>query len=140
MIEELEAINRNNTCELIKFPANKKVIDVKFVFKLKLKPNGEISKHKERLVARGFMQKVELDYSKVYALVARLETIILIVAIARRRKQPIYHLDVKLEFLNGLLDEVVYVTQPPEFKVKGNEDMIFRVHKVFFGLKQVQRA
>lgn len=51
MIEELETINRNNTCELIKFPANKKVIDVKFVFKLKLKPNGEISKHKERIVA-----------------------------------------------------------------------------------------
>ena len=70
MIEELDAINRNHTWELTKLPTNKKAIDMKWVFKLKLKPNGEISKHKTRLVARGFMQKAGIDYFEVYALVA----------------------------------------------------------------------
>jgi len=55
MIEELDAINRNNIWELTKLPANKKAIDVKWVFKLKLKLNGEIAKHEARLVVRGFM-------------------------------------------------------------------------------------
>jgi hypothetical protein len=62
MIEELNSINRNNTWELTELPASKKAIDVKWIFKLKLKPNGEIAKQKARLVARGFMQKAGMDY------------------------------------------------------------------------------
>jgi len=81
MIEELNAININNTWELTKLPARKKAINVKWIFKLKLKPNGEVTKHKARLLARGFMQKDGMDYFEVYALVARLETVRLIVAI-----------------------------------------------------------
>jgi len=61
MIEELNSINRNNTWDLTELPASKKPIDVKWIFKLKLKPNGEIAKHKARLVARGFMQKAGMD-------------------------------------------------------------------------------
>jgi hypothetical protein len=82
MIEELNAINRNNTWELTKLPASKKAIDVKWIFKLKLKPNGEVAKHKARLVARGFMQKAGMDHFELYAPVARLETMRLIIAIA----------------------------------------------------------
>ena len=99
VIEELNAININNTWELTKLPANKKATDVKWVFKLKLKLNGEITKHKARLVARCFMQKARLDYFEVYARVSRLETMRLIVSIACGRKWPIYHLDVKPAFL-----------------------------------------
>lgn len=68
--------------ELTKLPTSKKDIDVKWIFKLKLKPNGEVAKHKARLVARGFMQKAIMDYFEVYAPVARLETVLMIVAIA----------------------------------------------------------
>jgi len=110
------------------------------MFKLKLKPNGEIAKHKARLVARGFMQKGGMDYVEVYARVARLETVRLIVAITCGRNWLMYHLDVKSSFLNGPLDEVVYVTQPPSFKVKGKEDMVYRLHKALYGLKQAPRA
>jgi len=117
MIEELKAINKNNTWELTKLPASKKAIDVKWIFKLKLKPNGEVAKHKSRLVASGFMQKVDIDYFEVYIPVEKLETVRWIVSIACRRNWPMYHLDVKSTFLNGPLDEVVYVTQPPCFKI-----------------------
>jgi len=81
MLKELNSIIRNNTWELTKLPANKKTIDVKWIFKLKLNLNDEVVKHKARLVARGFMQKFGLNYFEMYAHVARLETVRLIVAI-----------------------------------------------------------
>jgi len=107
---------------------------------LKLKPNCEVAKHKARLVVRGFMQKAGTDYFEVYAPIVRLETMRLIVAIACGRNWPMYHLDVKFAFLNGPLNEVVYVTQPPGFKIKGKENMVFRLHKALYGLKQAPRA
>lgn len=70
MIEELDGINKNHTWELTKLPTNKKAIDVKWVFKLKRKPDGEIAKHKTRLVARGFMHKAGIDYFEVYEPIA----------------------------------------------------------------------
>jgi len=140
MIEELNSINRNSTWELTELPASKKPIYVKWIFKLKLKPNDEVAKHKARLVAWGFMQKADMDYFEVYAVVARLETVRLIVAIACGRNWPMHHLDVKSAFLNGRLDEDVYVTQPPGFKIKGKENIVYRLHKALYGLKQAPRA
>jgi len=125
---------------MIELPASKKPIDVKWIFKLKLRPNGEVTKHKARLVARGFMQKAGMDYFEVYAPVIRLETVRLIVAIACGRNWPMHHLDVKSIFLNGPLDEEVYVTQTPGFKIKGKKNMVYRLHKALYGLKQAQRA
>lgn len=105
MIEELGAIKKIiDGSSLTNLPPNKKAIDVKWIFKLKLKPNGDISKHKARIVARGFMQKVGLDYLKAYAPIARLERVRLIVAITCGRKWSLYHLDVKSTFLNSPLD------------------------------------
>ena len=128
MTEELNAIERNKTWELTKLLVNKKVIHVKWIFKMKLKPNGEVAKHKARPVTRGFMQKVGMDYFEVYALVTRLETMRLIVDITCGRNWPLFHLDVKSAFLNGPLDEVVYVTQPPGLKIEGKEDMVYELH------------
>jgi len=140
MIEKLNSINRNNTWELVELLSTKKAIEVKWIFKLKLKPNGEVAKHQARLVAGGFMQKASMDYFEVYGPVARLETVRLIVAITYGRNWSMYHLDVKSAFLNGPLDEVVYVTQPPGFKIKGKEDMVYRLHKELYGFKQASRA
>lgn len=74
MQEELGAIEKNKTCELVK-KAIKKPINVKWVYRLKLRPNGEIYKHKERLVAKGFLQKPGIHFDEIYAHVAKLETI-----------------------------------------------------------------
>ena len=101
MIEELASIKKNQTWELVELPSNKKAIQVKWVFKLKLNPDGTIAKYKARLVARGFLQREGLDYSEVYSPVARIETVRLVVAVANAREWPMYHLDVKSAFLNG---------------------------------------
>ncbi|KAG2380530.1 Retrovirus-related Pol polyprotein from transposon TNT 1-94 Protease [Vigna angularis] len=140
MIEEMRAIEKSQTWVLIELPLNKTPIDVKWVFKLKLNPDGTISKRKARLVVRGFLQKQGLDYMEVFAPVARIETIILVMALANGRRWPLFQLDVKSAFLNGPLEEEVYVTQPPGFEVKGCEDKVYRLRKVLYGLKQAPRA
>ena len=82
MKEELNAIERNQTWELVNLPKGKKSIDVKWVYKVKLKPTGEVEKYKARLVAKGFLQKPGLDYQEVFSPVTRLETVRLVVALA----------------------------------------------------------
>jgi hypothetical protein len=86
------------------------------------------------------VQKAGLDYFEVYAPVARLEIVRLIMAIACGKNWPLYHLDVKSTFVNGPLAEVIYVTQPAGFKIKGKEDMVYRLYKALYGLKQAPRA
>ena len=140
MEEELRAIERNQIWDLVDLLSNQSPIDVKWVFKLKLKPDGSVAKHKARLVAKGFLQRAGLDYSEVIAPVARLETIRLVIALAHNRDWSLYQLDVKLAFLNGTLEEEVFVKQPPGFEIKGKEDKVFRLHKAYYGLKHAPRA
>lgn len=121
-------------------PLNKQPISVKWVFKLKLKPDGSISKHKARLVAKGFLQKAGLDYSEVFAPIARTETIRSVLAFANFKGWPLFQLDDKSPFLNGPLEEKVYVTQPPRFEIKGREDKVYRLKKALYGLKQAPQA
>jgi len=75
MIEELKSIEKNETSKLVHLPTDKKCVDVKWLFKTKLKPDGQVAKFKAKLVARGFLQKYGQDYYEVYAPVARMETI-----------------------------------------------------------------
>jgi len=140
MIEELDSIEKNDTWRLVQLPTDKKCIDVKWVFKTKLKPDGQVAKYKARLVARGFLQKYGQDYYEVYALVARMETIRLIVAITVKNNWSMYQLDVKLTFLNGELEEEVYVNQPLGFEIKGKEEYVYKLDKALYGLKQAPRA
>lgn len=80
--------------------------------------NGEVLKHKARLVVRGFMHKAGIDYGEVFAPVARMETIRLVVSIASLRNWKIHQMDVKSAFLNSQLEEEVFVKQPPGFEAK----------------------
>jgi glycine cleavage system H lipoate-binding protein len=140
MKEELKSIEKNNTWTLMNKAVNKRPIDVKWVFKLKMKPSGEIAKYKARLVAKGFLQKPRLDFNEVFALVARLETIRLVVAVATYKGWAMHQLDVKSVFLNGPLEEEVYVKQPPGFEIKGQEQKVYKLNKTLYGLKQAPRA
>ena len=105
MDDEIEAIERNDTWELINLPKGHKTIGVKWVFKTKLKENGEVDKYKACLVAKGYKQEYGIDYTEVFALVARHDTIKLVIALATQNSWPIYQLDVKLAFLHGNLEE-----------------------------------
>ncbi|KAK2454958.1 hypothetical protein QL285_002459 [Trifolium repens] len=140
MNEELRSIEKNKTWDLCDLPSDKKAIDVKWVYKAKQNPEGKIIKYKARLVAKGFLQKQGLDYDEVFSPVARHETIRLVIALACSRRWPLFHLDVKSAFLNGPLEEDVYVKQPPGFELKGKDDKVLKLHKALYGLKQAPRA
>jgi len=88
---------------------------LKWVFKVKKDPADNIVKHKARLVAKGYAQIQGVDYDEVFAPVARLETVRVLIALAAQRDWEIHHMDVKSAFLNGELIEEVYVNQPPGF-------------------------
>nr|KYP67603.1 Copia protein [Cajanus cajan] len=100
MKDELAMINKNDTWELTSNPKDKHVIGVKWVYRIKLNPDGSIHKHKARLVVKGYSQMAGIDYGDTFVPVARHETIRLIVALAAQYGWKIFHLDVKSAFLN----------------------------------------
>ncbi|GJW81119.1 ribonuclease H-like domain, reverse transcriptase, RNA-dependent DNA polymerase [Tanacetum coccineum] len=107
MKDELDSINRNNTWRLTSLPPGHKAIGLKWVFKTKRDADGKIIKHKARLVAKGYIQEHGIDFEEVFAPVARMETIRLLLAIAANNKWQVHHLDVKSAFLHGDLQEEV---------------------------------
>ncbi|CAL2265083.1 unnamed protein product [Prunus armeniaca] len=140
MNAEIEAIERNKTWDLTILPAGVKTIGVKWVFKTKLNESGEIDKCKARLVAKGYAQQYGIDYTEVYAPVARLDTIHLIIALAAQQGWSIFQLDVKSAFQHGELSEEVFVQQPQGYEKKGEEHKVYKLNKALYGLKQAPRA
>jgi len=140
MMKEMESIKKNGTWELTNLPEGWKAVGTKWIFKTKLNENGEIEKHKARLVAKGYSQKYGIDYTEVFAPVARLDTIRAILATAAQKDWEVFQMDVKSAFLQGNLEEEVFVQQPTGFEVKGAEDKVYKLHKALYGLKQAPRA
>ncbi|CAL5326432.1 unnamed protein product [Camellia sinensis] len=117
-----------------------KKIGVKWVYKTKLKENGEVDKFKARLVAKGYVQQQGIDYTEVFAPVARMDTVRMIVALAAQKGWTLYQLDVQSAFLHGELNEEVYVEQPKGYELKNNPQKVYRLKKALYGLKQAPRA
>ena len=140
MDEEINAIEKNDTWELVDLPAEKDCIGVKWIYKTKLNADGEVVKHKARLVAQGFSQQPGIDYNETFAPVARLDTVRLVLAIAAQHSWKVHQMDVKSAFLNGFLEEEVYVKQPPGYEVKGEEGKVYKLKKALYGLKQAPRV
>jgi hypothetical protein len=95
MKEELAAIQDNKTWDLCELPRGHRPIGLKWVYKLKRKPSGEIVKHKARLVAKGYVQQQGIDFDEVFAPVARLESVRLLIALAAQFAWKIHQMDVK---------------------------------------------
>nr|KYP56954.1 Retrovirus-related Pol polyprotein from transposon TNT 1-94 [Cajanus cajan] len=140
MDAEMKAIERNHTWELVNPPEGVTPIGVKWIFKTKFNESGHIEKYKARLVAKGYAQRFGIDYTEVFAPVARLDTVRLILALVAQNAWKVMQLDVKSAFLHGELQEEVYVQQPKGFIKKGKEDHIYRLKKALYGLKQAPRA
>jgi hypothetical protein len=133
-------IEKNQTWELVDMPTHKQPIGVKWVYRTKLNADGTINKHKARIVVKGYAQVFGVDFSETYAPVARLDTIRMLLAIAAHKGWKIFQLDVKSAFLNGYLQEEIYVEQPKGFMVEGEEDKVYLLKKALYGLKQAPRA
>lgn len=140
MNSEIAAIERNNTWELTELPSGGKVIGVKWVYKTKLNEHGDVDKYKARLVVKGYSQQYGVDYAEVFAPVARLDTIRVILSLAAQKGWMIYQLDVKSAFLHGELSEEVFVAQPSGYVQKGHEHKVYKLKKALYGLKQAPRA
>lgn len=137
---EIDSIQKNGTWELAELPKNQQAVGLKWVYKLKKDPDGKVVKHKARLVAKGYVQKYGVDYKEVFAPVARMETVRTILAFAAQKQWKVHHMDVKTAFLNGELEEEVYVKQPDGFLDNNNPQKVLRLKKALYGLKQAPRA
>ena len=140
MDKEIKAIKKNDMQELTTLPHGKKEIGVKWVYKMKKNAKGEVERYKARLVVKGYSQQQGIDYDEVFAPIACLETIRLLIALVTQNKWSIFQMDVKSVFLNGYLEEEVYVEQPIGYVVKGQEGKFLKLKKDLYGLKQAPRA
>ncbi|GKB80230.1 retrotransposon protein, putative, ty1-copia subclass [Tanacetum coccineum] len=136
---EIESILQNHTWELVDLPPGCKPLCYKWIFKKKMKADGTIDKYKARLVIKGFRQREGLDYFDTYSPVTRITSIRMIIAIAALRNLKIHQMDVKTTFLNGDLEEEIYMNQPEDFIAPGQEGKVCRLVKSLYGLKQAPK-
>lgn len=104
-------------------------------FKLKRDATGKVTKHKARLLAKGYAQEQGIDYEEVYAPVTGIETVHLLLALSAKNNWQVHHLDVKTAFLNGEINEDVYVSQPEGYKKQGRENLVYKLSKALYGLR-----
>ena len=116
------------------------MIGTKWVFKNKQDQDGIVVRNKARLVAQGYTQVEGLDFGEIYAPVARLEAIRILLAYACAHNIKLYQIDVKSVFLNGYINEEVYVEQLPSFEDDKKPNHVFKLKKALYDLKQAPRA
>ena len=138
MEEEYASLLANNTFTLERPPAGVTPIPVKWVFKAKRDAAGNIERYKARLVAKGFRQKEGIDYDQVFAPVSKYSTLRALLAVAATGDLEIHQLDIKTAFLNGKLDETIWIAQPTGYET--GDGKACRLHKAIYGLKQASRA
>ncbi|WVZ83338.1 hypothetical protein U9M48_030497 [Paspalum notatum var. saurae] len=138
MAEEIAALERTGTWDLVPSPSHVRPITCKWVYKVKTRSDGSLERYKARLVARGFQQEHGRDYDETFAPVAHMTTVRALLAMASVREWSISQLDVKNAFLNGELREEVYMQPPPGYSV--SEGMVCRLRRSLYGLKQAPRA
>nr|CAN83010.1 hypothetical protein VITISV_010102 [Vitis vinifera] len=137
--DEMDSIMSNQTWELVDLPPGSKPIRCKWVFRRKYHIDGMIQTFKARLVAKGFKQRESTDYFDTYASVARTTSIRILFALASIHNLFVHQMDVKTAFLNGDLNEEVYMEQPEGFVQLGNENKVCKLVKSLYGLKQAPK-
>lgn len=138
MVQELQSIEGNQTWEATELPRDRRAIGCKWVFKIKFDEKGCVTQYKARLVAQGFSQKFGQDYDEVFAPVASSVTFRLLLSVAGTKGFHVRHFDVKTAFLNGHLEQEIYMRQPPGFDT--DNGMVYRLKKSIYGLKQAARV
>lgn len=138
MQEEIEAHEHNGTWELVDLPPGKTAIGSKWVFKVKTSADGELQRYKARFVAQGFLQKYGEDYDEVFAPVVLHTTFRALLSVAARRNMIVHHFDAKTAFLNGKLNETIYMKQPRGFD--HDDTRVCLLKKSIYGLKQAARS
>ncbi|GKA48096.1 ribonuclease H-like domain-containing protein, partial [Tanacetum coccineum] len=137
MNQEMNALLRNGTWELVELPEGRKAIGSKWIYKIKFRSSGEIDRYKARLVAQGFGQKKGIDYEETFSPVVKMITVRCLLNIVVSMSWPVFQLDVNNAFLYGDLEEVVYMKPPEGYFPSDNK--VYRLKKSLYGLKQAPR-
>ncbi|CAI7845700.1 unnamed protein product [Closterium sp. NIES-54] len=137
MESELKSIEENGTWELVELPEGRKAITSKWLFKIKSDADGKIERYKSRLVAKGYQQKEKVDYKELFAPVVKLTTLRTLLAGAAIKGWVVKQMDVTTAFLNGVLEEEIFMAQPEGFD--DGSGRVLRLKKALYGLKQAPR-
>ncbi|KAL0361434.1 UNVERIFIED_CONTAM: Retrovirus-related Pol polyprotein from transposon RE1 [Sesamum radiatum] len=137
MAEELQALEQNETWTLTSLPKGKNAIGSRWIYKLKLNPDGSVNRYKARLVAKGYSQIEGVDYTESFSPVAKNVTVRIFLSIAAAYSWPLHQLDVNNAFLHGFLDEEVHMSPPDGYSVALGQ--VYKLQKSLYGLKQASR-
>ncbi|GKV36582.1 hypothetical protein SLEP1_g44695 [Rubroshorea leprosula] len=140
MDEEMNALFKNETWDLVPKPKDVQLVSCKWVYKIKRKVDGSIDRYKARLVAHGFSQKYGEDYEETFSPVAKMTSVCTILALVASQNWKLWQLDVKNAFLYGELDKDIYMEQPPGYVANSHPDFVCKLKKALYGLKQAPRA
>ena len=140
MQNEMNSIYQNDVWSLVESSSQHKPINCKWIFKRKVGADGNICSYKARLVAQGFSQKLGIDYDETFSPVVRFESVRSLLALAAQHNLHVHQMDVSSAFLNGNLSEELYMTQPKGFIEKGKENLVCKLNKAIYGLKQAPKC
>ncbi|KAJ9698270.1 hypothetical protein PVL29_007380 [Vitis rotundifolia] len=140
MVDEMAALHSNDTWDLVVLPSGKSTVGCRWVYAVKVGPDGQVDRLKARLVAKGYTQVYGSDYGDTFSPVAKIASVRLLLSMAAMCSWPLYQLDIKNAFLHGDLAEEVYMEQPPGFVAQGESGLVCRLRRSLYGLKQSPRA
>jgi hypothetical protein len=140
MTEEYQSIIKNDVWEIVPRLKRNDVVSSKWLFKIKHVVDGSIEKYKARFVASGVSQKEGIDNEETFSPIARYTSIRTIIALAAKMKWKLHQMDVRKTFLNGVIEEEVYIEQPQGFEVEDRKTHVYKLKKDLYGLKQAPRS
>nr|CAN64237.1 hypothetical protein VITISV_042666 [Vitis vinifera] len=139
MKDEMSSMRCNDVWDLFELPNGVKTIGCKWVFKTKKDSSGNVERYKVRLVAKGFNQKEGIDYTETFSPVSKKDSLRIILALVAHFDLELQQMDVKTASLNGELEEEVYMKQPEGFPSSDGEQLVCKLKKSIYGLKQASR-
>ena len=137
MNSEMDSLHDNDVWDLVELPKDQNVVGSKWVFKLKRNEDSSVERCKARHVAQGYSQEKGLNYDETFSPIVRSESFRSVIVLASKN---VHQLDVTTAFLNGELEEEVYVKQPEGFVVEGQEYLVYKLKRSLYGLKQSSRC
>ncbi|RVX23215.1 Retrovirus-related Pol polyprotein from transposon RE1 [Vitis vinifera] len=140
MVDEMAALHSNGTWDLVVLPSGKSTVGCRWVYTVKVGPDGQVGRLKARLVAKGYTQVYGSDYGDTLSPVAKIAFVRLLLSMAAMRSWPLYQLDIKNVFLHGDLTEEVYMEQPPGFVAQGESGLVCKLRHSLYDLKQSPRV